>query len=55
MRKTNSTIIDPTKYYENIIFQETDTKKIHANDFINKLIDMAIKSTATRITTKEEQ
>ncbi len=55
MRKTNSTIID-LRNTTRISFSKKQTpKKIHANDFINKLIDMAIKSTATRITTKEEQ
>lgn len=41
MRKEKP-IITPSEYYDSIIFQERDKKKIYANDFINELIDMAL-------------
>ncbi|NRG47952.1 hypothetical protein HRF87_24840 [Bacillus sp. CRN 9] len=42
MNSKQSIIIDPSKYYESIIFKEKDSKKILANDFINELIDIAL-------------
>ncbi len=42
MNSKQAIIIDPSKYYESIIFKEKDSKKILANDFINELIDIAL-------------
>lgn len=36
-------IVDPQKYYESIIFKEENTAKTKVSDFINELIDMALK------------
>ena len=36
-------IVDPQKYYESIIFKEENSAKTKASDFINELIDMALK------------
>ncbi|MCR6112647.1 hypothetical protein HXA35_20120 [Bacillus sp. A301a_S52] len=43
MKTQKTLIIDPTKYYDSIIFKERDTEKIKANDFLNELMDMAFK------------
>ena len=43
MKTQKSPIIDPKKFYDNIIFKERDTEKINAHDFINELVDMAFK------------
>ncbi|WP_110928072.1 hypothetical protein [Bacillus massiliglaciei] len=54
MNNKKSIIIDPSKYYESIIFKERDSKKILANDFINELIDLALNFHYQKLQSGEE-